>query len=379
MHPLLKRSEGRKHGSINRLGVYLLAWAPLTALLIYLMAGPGAMGWRDAALLMVPMCIVYEFVCLSPWYTCKAMPLDRTPVRRLFLTHTIAAVTLSLLWVETGRLFAYLLSQVHGLESVNQKFALHSALLFGPGFLMYTLAVASHYVILTLEESQAAQARVLETSILARDAELKALKAQINPHFLFNSLNSISALISKDPAKGQEMCILLADFLRMTLGLGEKAAVPLREELDLLQRYLAIEKVRFGPRLQVDTQVNAETLDCLVPPLILQPLVENAVVHGIANLPNGGIVRLAADCSTGRLGLTLENSVDPDAAAPRKGGLGLRNVRQRLETRYGKDAAITVTAEEDVFRVVLSLPAELASSAQLLEPAEVRQSKEVRE
>jgi two-component system, LytTR family, sensor histidine kinase AlgZ len=264
------------------------------------------------------------------------------------------------LWVQTGRLFAYLLSQVHGLEAINQKFAVHSALLFGPGFLMYSLAVASHYVILTLEESQAAQARVLETSILARDAELKALKAQINPHFLFNSLNSISALTSKDPEKAQEMCILLADFLRMTLGLGEKGLVPLREEMELLQRFLSIEKVRFGERLRLEFYVDASAESCLVPPLILQPLAENAVVHGIANLPDGGLLRIAAQGDEKRLNITLENSVDPDTAPSRKGGLGLKNVRQRLETRYGNEAMITVTAGEDVFRVAVSLPVELA-------------------
>lgn len=378
MHPLLKRAEARRHGSINRLGIYLLAWAPLTALLVYLMAKPGAMGWRDAALLMLPMCLIYEFVCLSPWYLCKAMPLDRTPVKRLFLTFTIAAVFLSILWTQAGRLIAYLLSQIHDLQGIDQKFALHAALLLGPGFLMYTLAVASHYVILTLDESQAAQARVLETSILARDAELKALKAQINPHFLFNSLNSINALISKNPDSAQEMCILLADFLRMTLGLGEKAIVPLCEELELLQRYLAIEKVRFGSRLQIEMQISDHAQSCLVPPLILQPLVENAVVHGIANLPEGGTVRLAAECNGGRLLFTLVNSVDPDAPSPRKGGLGLRNVRQRLETRYGKDAAITVTAEEETFRVTLSLPAEIAPGATQPEQVDHSEGKEVR-
>ncbi len=228
-----------------------------------------------------------------------------------------------------------------------------------------------------LEESRAAQARVLETSILARDAELKALKAQINPHFLFNSLNSISALTSKDPAKAQEMCILLADFLRMTLGLGEKTLVPLREELELLQRFLAIERVRFGERLQADAHVEAQAQACLLPPLILQPLVENAIIHGIAGLSAGGTVRLSAECNGGQLHLTIENSVDPDAAPSRKGGLGLANVRQRLETRYGKEASMKVTAEEELFRVTLSLPAEMASAPATLEPAEVLQAKEV--
>ena len=369
MHPLLS--------PVNRFGLYLLAWAPLTALLIYLMAGPGGMGWLDATLLMVPLCLVYEFVCLSPWYSCKAAPLDTTPVKRLFLTHTLAALIVSLLWIQAGRLIAYALSQFHGLRGLDEKFAAHAALLFGPGFLLYTLSVASHYVILTLEESRAAQARVLETSILARDAELKALKAQINPHFLFNSLNSISALTSKDPARAQEMCILLADFLRMTLGLGEKALVTLREELELLQRYLAIEKVRFGERLHVELHVDEQAESCLLPPLILQPMVENAVVHGIAHLPEGGTVRIFAECGE-RLLVALENSVDPDAPASRKGGLGLKNVRKRLETRYGNEATMTVTSEEEVFRVALSLPVEMASGSEAAATGELHPAKEVR-
>jgi LytS/YehU family sensor histidine kinase len=219
---------------------------------------------------------------------------------------------------------------------------------------------------------------VLETSILARDAELKALKAQINPHFLFNSLNSISALTSIDSSKAREMCILLADFLRMTLGLGEKALVPLREELDLLERFLAIEKVRFGERLHVENHIEPQAQSCLLPPLLLQPLVENAIIHGIAGLPNGGTVRISAECSETQLRLSVDNSVDPDAPAPRKGGLGLANVRQRLEARYGKDATLRASAEEELFRVTISLPAEMSEGPKQVADEELAPTKEVR-
>src|SRR6202040_3226088 len=158
-------------------------------------------------------------------------------------------------WVEVAKLIAYLLSQMQAFQGLNQKFAPQAPLLFAAGFLLYSLAVASNYVILEIEESRAAQARVLETSVLARDAELKALKAQINPHFLFNSLNSISALTSIDAARAREMCILLADFLRMTLGMGEKTVIPFSEELDLLEKFMAIEKVRFGARLRMEEKI----------------------------------------------------------------------------------------------------------------------------
>jgi sensor histidine kinase YesM len=369
MHPLLKPR--------NRLGLYLLAWMPLTVILIYFLAVPGRLGWRDATVLVIPLCLVYAFVSLSAWYSCKATPIAKTSTERLFLTHTIAAAIVSILWVEVAKLLAYALSQLQAFQGLDRRLASQTPLLFGAGFLLYVLSVASHYVILTLEESQAAQARLMEASILARDAELKALKAQINPHFLFNSLNSISALTSINPDKAREMCILLADFLRLTLGLGERTLVPLREELDLLQRFLIIEKVRFGERLQVERRIDAQAQACLVPPLILQPLIENAVLHGIANLPQGGTVRLYAECREGLLQLCVENSVDPDAQLSRKGGMGLANVRQRLEARYGKEASLQSTAEEERFRVVVTIPAELAEAQKPAATLQVAQTKEV--
>jgi LytS/YehU family sensor histidine kinase len=198
----------------------------------------------------------------------------------------------------------------------------------------------------------------METSIQAREAELRALKAQINPHFLFNSLNSISALTSIDPSRARDMCVLLGDFLRLTLGLGEKTSVRFSEELDLLQKYMAIEKVRFGERLKMHEEIQEESKVCLLPPLLLQPLVENAVKHGIASLPEGGEIRLAVQRQNGRLAILVENSWDPEAPPRRSGGLGLKNVQRRLEARYGKDASLRISTEGELFQVSLSLPAE---------------------
>lgn len=352
MHPLLT--------PINRFALYLLAWVPLAGILVYLMAVPGKLGWLAAAALIVPLCLIYQFVCLSAWYSCKAVPIQKSTGQRLWLTHILAAAILSLLWVLLARLLAYGLSQMPAFLGLDTRFASQVPVLFGAGFLLYLLSVASHYVILAIEDSNKAEIRIQETSVLARDAELKALKAQVNPHFLFNSLNSISALTSVDPAKAREMCILLAEFLRMTLGLGEKASIPLSDELSLLHRYLAIEKVRFGARLQMEEDLQQISPSLQVPPLLLQPLVENAITHGIANLPDGGIVRLSGQSHDGRVLLAIENTFDVDSTPSRKSGLGLKNVRDRLEARYGKDANMRVTAENEKFRVELSFPADTA-------------------
>jgi LytS/YehU family sensor histidine kinase len=277
---------------------------------------------------------------------------------RLLATHVVAAQILSLLWLGAGILLARALSFVPALQGIEARFAERTAIVYSAGCVFYLLAVSFHYVSLAQEATHEVEARAMQTSIQARDAELKALKAQINPHFLFNSLNSISALTSIDPVRARDMCVLLGDFLRLTLGLGEKTSVRLSEELELLQKYMAIEKVRFGARLTMHEEIQEESKACLLPPLLLQPLVENAVKHGIASLPEGGDVRLAVQRQNGRLAILVENSWDPEAPPRRSGGLGLKNVQQRLEARYGKDANLRVNTEGERFQVTLSIPAE---------------------
>ncbi len=158
MHPLLT--------PINRFGLYLLAWVPLAAILIYLMAVPGKLGWLDAAVLLIPLCLIYQFVCLSAWYSCKAAPIQKSSGQRLWLTHVLAAAILSLLWVLLAKLLAYGLSEMPAFQGLDRRFASQLSVLFGAGFLLYLLSVASHYVILAIEDSNKAEARVKETSIL---------------------------------------------------------------------------------------------------------------------------------------------------------------------------------------------------------------------
>jgi len=221
------------------------------------------------------------------------------------------------------------------------------------GLLLYCLSVALHYMLLAMRASQ-------EAAIQTRDAELRALKAQINPHFLFNSLNSIAALAVKDPPQAREMCILLSDFLRRTLGMGEKQSISWEEEIQLVGAYLDIERIRFGTRLRVEMQIDGACGECQVPPLLLQPLVENAVKHGIATMVEGGTIRVNSRVEEGLLQVFVENGYDADAPAPRRQGapqgLGLRNVRNRLETSFGSAARLTTQTEDSVFRTEMILP-----------------------
>ena len=135
------------------------------------------------------------------------------------------------------------------------------------------------------------------------------------------------------------MCIKLSDFLRSTLSLGEKQSISLRDELALAQAYLEVEKVRFGARLRIEMETDAICSDCIVPPLFLQPLVENAVKHGIAGLVDGGTIRLEAHCEQGWLQLTIQNEFDPDAPAARKHGSGAARMCATGCGRYTKTSA----------------------------------------
>jgi two-component system sensor histidine kinase AlgZ len=350
MHPIL--------GQLRRLAVYLVAWIPLAGLLTYLLAVPGELSWSEAAVVSIPLCLVYAFVCLSAWYSCRVTPLEQTPLPKLLLSHLTAALVASGLWVLAAKLFALELSGTASFQGLDIRLSKDLPLLLGTGILLYLLSVAFYYVLLAVEASREAEAREMKASVLARDAELKALKAQVNPHFIFNSLHSISALTSSDSAKAREMCILLADFLRRTLGLGEKSAITLEEEISLIRCFLAVEKVRFGARLRMEEDYDKGALNSLVPPLLLQPLVENAIAHGIGNMPAGGCVRLLARCRDDFVIVTIENSFDPEAPSSRGNGMGLANVRQRLAAHYGNRARFDVKAEADFFRVVIAIPAE---------------------
>jgi two-component system, LytTR family, sensor histidine kinase AlgZ len=348
MHPIL--------GNFRKLGLYLLGWTPLVVLTADQLKSTGGLTLTDAVALAVPLCLFYAFICLSSWWLCRLTPLQTRGVERLLTTHLAAACVASVVWILNARGLAAALTRLHLLATPGEKAARATGLLFGLGVLYYLLTVAMYYVLLAVEASRQAEARVAQAQILAREAELRALKAQINPHFLFNSLHSISALTTLDPARARDMCVLLGDFLRYTLGLGEKSTISLGDEIELVERYLRVEKVRFGPRLDMQEEIEREVLGTAVPPLLLQPMIENAVAHGVSGLPEGGWIRLRARRRQDEVEIVIENKFDVDSPPLRRNGVGLENVRRRLAACYGPAAQMKVAREGDCFRVSLLLP-----------------------
>jgi LytS/YehU family sensor histidine kinase len=211
-----------------------------------------------------------------------------------------------------------------------------------------------HYQTIEDQHSQ-----LLASQALARDAQLEALRYQLQPHFLFNTLNAISSLvITKQTDTAAEMIARLAGLLRSTLSSPERHAVTLREELEITQEYLSIEEARFGPRLTIVFDISPQTQDKEVPRFLLQPLVENAIRHGIAKLPQGGEIVIRSLCKESMPQIEIESD-QIEGGTDKNGqgyGLGLANTRKRLHTIYGTEGVVAFKSLENRFVVSLQLP-----------------------
>ena len=360
MHPILAQNR--------RFALYLFVFLQAGILLGELLTRTAGMPRRQALSLAVPLMLLHSFSCLASWYVCRGLPLGETRPERVLVAQLTAAIVAGGLLTLMGGLGSRALER-SGFEGTAALFRGGATLVFVFALLIYSLAVAVHYLFIASEASRKARERAFDLKLLAREAELKALKAQIDPHFLFNSLNSISGLVSADPEQARRMSIALADFLRQSLRQGALPSLPLEDEMALAERYLAVERMRFGDRLRVQRSLDEACRGCLVPPLILQPLAENAVRHGIAQLIDGGTVTLEAHVEGGRLQLTVENPCDPDRPATvSKEGIGFANVRGRLAAELGREATLAVDEGRERFRVVITLPCRRAAQPAVVEP-----------
>jgi LytS/YehU family sensor histidine kinase len=225
-------------------------------------------------------------------------------------------------------------------------------------FSMLVLSFVSlmFWMLNTLQERAATEARNVEAERLVKEAELVHLRQQLQPHFLFNSLNSISALAGK-PAEARRMIQQLSDFLRGTLRKDEQQLITLREELEHLSLYLDIEKVRFGDRLTVKTEAPQELLLAKIPPLTLQPLVENAIKFGLYDTLEQVTVTIKADSRPGFLHVSVENPFDDDSPQPARGtGFGLASVQRRLYLLYSRSDLLTTEKRDGLFITQLKIP-----------------------
>ena len=230
------------------------------------------------------------------------------------------------------------------------------------GVLIYFLLISIDFLILSFEEMQERAEHEAALLSMLRDAELTMLRSQIRPHFLFNSLNSVSALTLSNPEAAQDMIIKLSEFMRHSIGLGADTMNTLNDELYHAGLYLDIEKVRFSNRMVVVKNIAPDCSNMMLPAMILQPVLENAVKHGVNTMLTSCTISLTAECNDTFLDITISNNFDPDAI-PRKGtGTGLSNVRKRLSALYGRNDLLILKESDTVFEVNLLIPVPKATS-----------------
>jgi LytS/YehU family sensor histidine kinase len=250
-----------------------------------------------------------------------------------------------------------LLRALYGDNDVYMNFLVSSEVVRGlTGILIYFLVVSVDFLVLSFEEMQERAENEASLSAMLREAELSMLRSQIRPHFLFNSLNSVSALTLSNPQAAQDMIIKLSEFMRHSLSLGSETMNSLHDELYHAGLYLDIEKVRFSDRMKIEKEIDATCADMQLPAMILQPLLENAVKHGVNTMIGTCVIHLVAECKETALFISISNNFDPDAVPLKGTGTGLNNVSKRMAAIYGRNDLLTTSTQNEVFSIRLQIP-----------------------
>lgn len=263
--------------------------------------------------------------------------------------------TRSLLWDNAGRPATFdWLTYVQRLYFQNLDWAL----------MTYTTIVGVSYAIAYYREAQTRALRAAQLEARLMETRLRTLEAELHPHFLFNTLHAISTLIHSKPDAADRMISRLSDLLRLTFDRSGAPRIPLQEEVEFLQKYLEIEQTRFQDRLTVEFDIDPDALDAEVPRMILQPLVENAIKHGVSPKPGPGLIRVSAHRRDERLSIEVaDNGVGLTERARLHGGVGLSNTRDRLECLYGTAHRLDFSDGPQGLAVQLEIPFRPVESA----------------
>ncbi len=336
------------------LPLYAGAWALFAAVHFFIVYTQISIGVG----LAIGEALVFSFIPailgIGLWFVIKFADFEKFNLQELLVRHvSIGAVTL-LIWFGVGYLLMGVISghDEGYMNWLDQTLTLRII----AGTLIYVIMISVFYLL--INNQNLAERKIHEEALqnLLYKSELNALRAQIKPHFLFNALNSISSLTISNPPKAQEMVINLSDFMRYSLSFTGDGFSTLKQELNHVKLYLEIEKVRFGDRLMVEETIDESAYDWTLPPMILQPLMENAVKHGMYDVSEKSLVRLEAIVNGDRLQIGISNSYDPAAISHSGTGTGLQNVMKRFAMIYGIHNLVQVEKDEQSFKIQLSIP-----------------------
>ncbi len=347
MHPLMS--------SYRSLLATSALWLMLSSLLASLLASLNTGDLVVAMALYLPWYGLLLFFCLSNYYICTWLPIRGTPLSRLLTVQMFALSSVILLWLLLGSWWADLIREL-GMDSAKNYFRHTQSINLLIGAALYLMWVLAHYAFIQAAAAEQAHSQQLEKKLLISQVELQMVKASVHPHFMYNCLNMLANLALVQPEKVHDICVQMSDFLRYSVNYGNKAWVTLGEELNHISNYLHIEHERFGERLQTQLQVDENLRALQVIPLILFPLVENSIKHGIGSSSEPGYVHIQLAQEGEVLIIRVVNSYDPEAKPKRGTGLGLESLRKRLMASFGLAAAVTTQANEQEYSVTLRIP-----------------------
>ena len=337
-----------------RLIVWWLVWLLLAlgqSVIFYFAYGSiSNIGILDSTLSL----LIYSGIALSLWYPFSFFNKDLARLTTLISNLVLSgAISISLWAVITKFIMLLILPENNNYEAYwDATFPYR----IGTGVFIYGLIILSYYLFISLTNISEKNAKEARLESLVKETELKMLRSQINPHFLFNSLNSISSLTITDPEKARDMVIKLSEFMRYALSKKDEQPVSLRSELENLRLYLDIEKVRFGDRLFIKENIDENCLEIKMPIMLLQPLYENAVKHGVYESTECVRITTQAKIIDGHIKITISNNYDAAPSSRRGTGTGLLNVARRLELVYGNKASIKALKENGIYTVDLYIP-----------------------
>jgi len=347
-HPLFQRK--------NSLFYYLFVWSLITVShTVILNIGIG-LRWEFALWDGIVLNLTYAFLALSFWYSCKFISLEKRNFFPILINHSLASVVSSLIWLGIAYI---ILVRIAIPDQLYHKF-FNNAFLWRLliGILFYFIMVSFYYLLIYYQSFHEKLLRESELKALVKEAELKTLKFQINPHFIFNSLNSINSLILSSPQKAGEMTIKLSEFLRSTLAKNEAQTGKLEDEIRTAKLYLDIEEVRFGDKIDFIEEVDGKCLNKAVPSMILQPLFENAIKHGVYESIEMVQIKFTCRINNNYLKIMVENNFDPETVNRTGIGVGLDNIRNRLEKAYNQSNLLHIEKENSHFRAIINIPIE---------------------
>ncbi|MCF6170192.1 MAG: histidine kinase [Bacteroidales bacterium] len=338
----------------NYLVTFLIVWLVIfaihTFILNFFYGIESVLSLADSAVFN----FIIALVGFNLWYVIRFNLRETPSAFDLIVNHLVIALIIIALWITASYFF---LANLFGDNTSYLQF-LNDSLPWRvvTGMFYYLFFILFYYIILYYEDLQEKLKVESELQNLVKEAELNALKSQINPHFLFNSLNSISSLTMTKPDKAQEMVIQLSDFLRYSLSHDKNEKTSLEQEFSNMERYLAIEKIRFGKRLNFVSSIEEGCLSVEIPNMILQPLLENAIKHGVYNSTEEVLVELKCKEQNGFIVLEVCNDYDPEAVKKKGQGIGLENIRKRLQLIYQRQDLLEIQAEKMVFKATLRIP-----------------------